>query len=155
MTDRLRLPASQSPWNSHGPGRLAILRLRGREQLRTKTGRNLFTLLYHEQLASCLLGNGELLSEFPDWMRKEYPRTPLSYMELMVQEISCLCYSFRKTVLRDHPSKGEHLRSLIHKGQLFNDAFDAMDFRDMMHVWPKHDQLVRRALGIDRPRDLP
>ncbi|KAF2193113.1 hypothetical protein K469DRAFT_693169 [Zopfia rhizophila CBS 207.26] len=153
-----RLPGFTSPWHSHGPGRLALLRLRGKEQLHTKLGRNLFTLLYHEQLMSTLLGNGEPMDEFPEWTHEVYPSTTVVEMELIIHKISCLISYFKKVMSRPSSSrkqKAEKLIPLLRKGIVVNDSLEAFHVHNLGTDWPRRSEVEARALGTDRERDLP
>ncbi|KAF2189333.1 hypothetical protein K469DRAFT_683740 [Zopfia rhizophila CBS 207.26] len=78
-----RYPAMPCPYQSHSPGRLAPLRLRGREQLQTQAGRNLFIILYHEQLVASFIGKSEPLEECPSWIYEASPPSPIMSMRLL------------------------------------------------------------------------
>ncbi|KAF2462868.1 uncharacterized protein BDR25DRAFT_118150 [Lindgomyces ingoldianus] len=139
-TDRLHgLP---SPYHTHGPGRLALLRLRGPEQLETITGRNLFTLLYHDQLISTFLGNGELMDEFPAWMHRSYPPSPMKSMKLLMHEISCLLSCLKKVLSRSQTKATTQMAQIRKRVSVYQsvDDFDHNAYLEGIHNdWPLED----------------
>jgi hypothetical protein len=62
--------------------------LRGPEQLRTQAGRNLFIILYQEQLISSFCGGDEVLKECNTWMREAFPPSPVVSMMLLMHDVS-------------------------------------------------------------------
>ncbi|KAF2010498.1 hypothetical protein BU24DRAFT_454859 [Aaosphaeria arxii CBS 175.79] len=84
-----REPGQISPLQSHGKGRLAILRLRGPEQLDTQAGRNLFIVIYSEQLNGSLFHrNGQVLDEAPTWLRDRFPVSPIVNQIMLMHDVS-------------------------------------------------------------------
>ncbi|KAF2106100.1 hypothetical protein BDV96DRAFT_694361 [Lophiotrema nucula] len=135
---------------AHNPGRLAILRLRGPSQLRSKSGRNLFTLLRHEQLVASFTGEGDLKDEFSTWMSEHYPPTPIAKIQSQMYEVSCLISTIRKAVRR---RKGEQVLALINKGMHMEEGL--FQSEQVPVNWPKDIDVVKRATGTDRHSDLP
>ncbi|KAF2109956.1 hypothetical protein BDV96DRAFT_229807 [Lophiotrema nucula] len=108
-------PDKPAPYLTHGPGRLALLRLRGRDQFNSRDGRNIFIILYHEQLISSLLGNGEPLDESPFWLHDACDLSPIVSLQLLMHDITCFVTRCR-TGLKQWKSKSVLFTSLLRTG---------------------------------------
>ncbi|KAF2732738.1 hypothetical protein EJ04DRAFT_513699 [Polyplosphaeria fusca] len=104
-----------TPYYTHGPGRAAILRMRGREQFETRDGRNMFIIMYHEQLVSSLLGNGEPLDESPFWLHDACDLSPVISLQLFMHDTACFVSRCR-TGLREWKSGSALFASLLRSG---------------------------------------
>lgn len=114
-----------SAWSVHGRGRLALLRLRGREQLKTKAGRNLFTLIYHQQLASCILDHGEPLPEYPSWLESCCQTSPSCNLVQRWHDVVSLCSQFQKYLSNYSPLQNGRLQDLLDRGQELDKNLDS------------------------------
>ncbi|KAJ4294195.1 hypothetical protein N0V90_007885 [Kalmusia sp. IMI 367209] len=145
-------PQGQSKLNRiHSQGRLAVLRLRGSEQLKTKTGRNLFTLLYHQQLIGSFLHGGSVMEEFPKWMNDLYPTTPMSNLETLMHNASSLVSGIRRSL---QTKETEMLLQLFLKGIEMEEILERMS-HEIPAMWPYPEDVIKRLAGTDRPADLP
>lgn len=135
----------------HSQGRLVILRLRGPEQLRTKIGRNLFTLLYHQQLIGSFFEGGSVMEEYPDWMREWYPETPVAKLETSMHAVSSLVSRLRRALnARD---MDELLHLVIQAKEM--EATLAEVAQELPESWPNSEEVAKRITGKDRPADVP
>jgi hypothetical protein len=115
-----RHPGRRPPWEIHGTGRLAILRLRGLEQLSTQSGRNLFVILYQEHLISCFLGNSDLLDECIIWMRATFPPSPIVAMMLLMHDVCAYLKKLKNAYRKEKPSI-QKIQNFLNEGKKWHD----------------------------------
>lgn len=135
----------------HSQGRLAVLRLRGPKQLQTKSGRNLFTLLYHQQLIASFMYGGGLMEEYPTWMNHLYPKTTLASMEIMMHQASSLKIGMRAAMDAEDTDR---LAQLFLDAMQLDETLDRTT-REIPPTWPYPENIISRIAGTDRPADLP
>ncbi|KAL5443585.1 hypothetical protein PMIN07_001144 [Paraphaeosphaeria minitans] len=129
----------------HSQGRLAVLRLRGPEQLGEKVGRNLFTLVYHQQLIGSFFDGGSTMDEYPAWMEQWYPETPVARLEILMHEVSVIVSGIRRALARKHmPS----LRDLLELGKNMEDTL-ATIVSDLLGSWPHPEVVLSRLIGSE------
>ncbi|KAK7189869.1 hypothetical protein DPSP01_008419 [Paraphaeosphaeria sporulosa] len=135
----------------HSQGRLAVLRLRGPEQLGEKVGRNLFTLVYHQQLIGSFFDGGSTMDEYPSWMSQWYPETPVARLETLMHEVSVIVSGIRRALAReDAPS----LRGLLERGKDMEDTL-ATIISDLLGSWPHPEVVLARLIGSECAADIP
>ncbi|KAJ4356513.1 uncharacterized protein N0V89_004547 [Didymosphaeria variabile] len=135
----------------HSKGRLAVLRLRGPEQLSGKIGRNLFTLLYHQQLIGSFFDGGAVMEEYPVWMKEWYPETPVSRLETLMHEVSVLVSGVKKAITKRHTST---LRDLLEQGKEMENTL-ATIVEELLGSWPHPDVILARMIGNECAADIP
>ena len=128
-----------------------MVRLRGPQQLHTKTGRNLFVLFYHQQLIWSFGGCGAILEEFPEWVNDWYPDTPVARLELAMHTVSGLASDIRKAVSKRQTALVE---DMIERGKKLEESLSTV-VHDLLHSWPDYEDVLGRITGRDRLIDLP
>ena len=106
-----------SPYHTHGAGRLALLRLRGRDQFATLDGANLFLISYLEQLiGSVETRSGEVLDDAPEWISHAFaPPRPIVSHALLMHSISGFLKELKDTLGKEIIDHGE-LLELFRRG---------------------------------------
>lgn len=110
----------RSPWEAHATGRLAILRLRGVDQLKTQSGRNLFVILYQEQLIASFLGENNVLDECTSWMREIFPPSLIVSMMLLMHDVSLFLRGLKKLFGQGKPGSNQLLQ-LLKRGVMWDE----------------------------------
>ncbi|KAL1606528.1 hypothetical protein SLS60_003933 [Paraconiothyrium brasiliense] len=135
----------------HSKGRLAVLRLRGPQQLSGKIGRNLFTLLYHQQLIGSFFDGGAVMEEYPVWMKEWYPETPVARLETLMHEVSVLVSAVKKAITNKHTSK---LVGLLEQGKEMENTL-ATIVEELLGSWPNPEVILARMIGNECAADIP
>ncbi|KAF2449019.1 hypothetical protein P171DRAFT_428968 [Karstenula rhodostoma CBS 690.94] len=135
----------------HSNGRLAVLRLRGPSQLSGKIGRNLFTLIYHQQLVGSFFDGGEVMDEYPAWMQTWYPATPMARLETLMHDVSVLVAGIRRALAGHRTSV---LRELLERGREMEDTL-ATIVQDLLGSWPHPKLVLGRLIGSECVADIP
>jgi len=91
---------SKTPSEAHSSGRLALLKLRGREQLNTVSGRSVFITLQNEQLMSHFTNDTAPSEEVNSWMYGAFPPSPVVVMELIMHDILSWRALLKETLLQ-------------------------------------------------------
>ncbi|KAF1972331.1 hypothetical protein BU23DRAFT_599657 [Bimuria novae-zelandiae CBS 107.79] len=135
----------------HSQGRLAVMRLRGAQQLQSKTGRNLFVLLYHQQLIGSFFDGGHVLQEYPEWIQQISYSTPVASVETLIHEVSTLVTSINRGI---HKYQTRAVRELLQKGREMEDRLSTA-VHGLPECWPHPEAIAARLTGLGRPADLP
>lgn len=135
----------------HSKGRLAIVRLRGPQQLQNKIGRNLFILFYHQQLVWSYDDCGAILQEYPTWADEWYPNTPIARLEILMHEVSCFVSDVKQSTATSNLLVVENL---LERGRVLEDRLSTAA-ETFLVSWPEHKDILGRLTGSDRHIDLP
>jgi hypothetical protein len=135
----------------HSKGRLAVLRLRGPEQLGAKVGRNLFTLVYHQQLVGSFFDGGSVMEEYPVWMEDWYPETPVARLETLMHEVSIIVTGMRHALAKKRTST---ICNLLERGKELEDIL-ATIVEELLASWPLPEAVLGRLIGTECVADLP
>ncbi|KAF2651179.1 hypothetical protein K491DRAFT_101507 [Lophiostoma macrostomum CBS 122681] len=109
---------ARAPWNAHTAGRHGILRLRGREQLRTPAGRSLFVIFYQQELLASFCGDAELLAECYTWMIEEFPPSPVASGLLLMHDVCQFIQDVKKWLKSKKVHSNEAARFLKRGAEL-------------------------------------
>lgn len=153
-----------SPYQTHGAGRLALLRLRGHEQFSTLDGANLFLITYLEQLiGSVETRSGEVLDDAPDWISHAFePPRPIVSHALLMHSISGFLKELRDATSREIIDYGqviELFRRGIEMDSMASDLhriFTHGRFQELHHFYQSMDTWRKRTSSHeDIHTDLP
>ncbi|KAH7128643.1 hypothetical protein B0J11DRAFT_275581 [Dendryphion nanum] len=148
-----------SPYETHGAGRLAILRLRGRDQFMTLDGANLFLITYLEQLIGAVeTRSGEVLEDAPEWISQAFePPRPIVSHAILMHDISVFLKELKDATLKEHVDYNR-LEKIFRRGieidtmaselqRIFTDGnvAEMHRFYESMDTWRKRSQKESRT----------
>jgi len=84
------------------PGLLALVKLRGKNQFRSRIGRGMASLLHYQILIEACLGNCSVPEEMITWASGVNPRNPVTSFTKLAINAAHLCGEIRKAVAFDH-----------------------------------------------------
>lgn len=124
-----RYKGTQNIYRSHVSGRRALIKLRGREQLETASGRTLFIIMHHEQLVSSFITDTEPSEEFNSWIYGAFPPSTILTLELLMHDTSSFLALLKRILSQEPKPHPQEIIRLIRTGlRLHEMALDLSQF---------------------------